>query len=97
MCDVCVMNAVKDRMLSRRDFFRASAAVTATAAVGGLVAAPAAMAAGHGGVVDMSHKLEEAFPTFFGVPGFKTHAALTLPERKSKESHETEHCSGRGH
>ena len=80
MCDVCVMNAVKDRMLSRRDFFRASAAVTATAAVGGMVAAPAAMAAGHGGIVDMSHKLEEAFPTFFGVPGFKMEQAFNFAE-----------------
>jgi hypothetical protein len=26
MCDICVMNRVKDRMLSRRDFFRGTAA-----------------------------------------------------------------------
>lgn len=69
MCDVCVMNAVKDRMLSRRDFFKASAATGAAAAVGAVATAPAAMAAGHGGVVDMSHKLSPDFPTFFGVPG----------------------------
>ena len=35
MCDVCVINAVKERMLSRRDFFRATAAVGAAATVGG--------------------------------------------------------------
>lgn len=50
MCDVCVMNAVKDRMLSRRDLFKVGAA--GAAAVGGLAAgvasAPAALAAGHG-------------------------------------------------
>ena len=69
MCDVCVINAVKERMLSRREFFRASAAVGAAAALGGVVAAPPALAAGHGGVVDMTHKLSPEFPTFFGVPG----------------------------
>lgn len=69
MCDVCVMNRVKERMLSRRDFFRASAATAAAATVGGIVAAPPAMAAGHGGVVDMTHKLSPEFPTFFGEPG----------------------------
>lgn len=69
MCDICVINAVKDRMLSRRDFFRTTAAVGAAAAVGGMAAAPAAMAAGHGGFFDMTHKLSPDFPTFFGVPG----------------------------
>ena len=32
MCDLCVMNAVKDRMLSRRSFFRGGAAMAAGAA-----------------------------------------------------------------
>lgn len=27
MCDVCIVNAVKDRMISRRSFFRAGAAL----------------------------------------------------------------------
>ena len=69
MCDACVMNAVKERMLSRRDFFKTSAAVGAVAAVGGMAAAPKAMADGHAGIFDMSHKLSPDFPTFFGVPG----------------------------
>lgn len=69
MCDICVMNAVKDRMLSRRDFFRASAGATAAAAVGSVAAAPAALAGGHGGVVDMTHALSETFPTWGGAPG----------------------------
>ena len=72
MCDVCVINAVKDRMLSRRAFFRASAAAGAAVAVGSTVAAPPALAAGHGGVVDMTHTLSPEFPTFFGVPGIST-------------------------
>jgi len=32
MCDVCVMNAVKDKMLSRRNFFKAGAAGAVAAA-----------------------------------------------------------------
>ncbi|WP_424985196.1 cyclase family protein [Microbulbifer sp. S227A] len=69
MCDICVMNAVKDRMLSRRALFKAGAAATATAALAGTGAAPA-MAAGHGGVVDMTHTYDHDFPTYFGAPGF---------------------------
>ena len=69
MCDVCVMNAVKERMLSRRDLFRAGAAVTAATALGGVAGAPAALAAGHGGVVDMTHVYDDTFPTYFGEPG----------------------------
>ena len=69
MCDICVMNRVKERMLSRRQFFSASAGLAAGAALGGVVAAPPAMAQGHGSVVDMSHKLSPDFPTFFGPPG----------------------------
>ena len=71
MCDICVMNAVKDRMLSRRDFFRTGAAVAATATVAGVVSAPPALAAGHGAVSDMSHVVSPDFPTYFGVPGIE--------------------------
>ena len=80
MCDICVMNSVKEKMLSRRDFFRASAAVTATAAVGGLVAAPPAMAAGHGGVVDMTHVYDADFPTYFGAPGIATEQVFNFAD-----------------
>lgn len=84
MCDVCVMNSVKERMLSRRDFFRASAAATATAAagvtVGATVAAPPALAAGHGGVVDMTHKLTPEFPTFFNEPGISSTQVFNFAE-----------------
>jgi len=72
MCDVCVINAVKERMLSRRAFFKsgltAGAAVAAASTFG---ATTSAMAAGHGGVTDMTHAYDDAFPTYFGVPGIK--------------------------
>lgn len=69
MCDVCVMNSVKRRMLSRRDFFRASTATAAAATVGGLAAAPAALASGHAQIVDMTYMLDDTFPTWGGSPG----------------------------
>ena len=69
MCDVCIMNSVKDRMLRRRDFFKAGVAATAAVAVGGVAVAPPALAAGHRGVVDMTHVYDEMFPTYFGTPG----------------------------
>lgn len=69
MCDICVMNSVKERMLSRRNFFKGTAAAAVgAAATGGLVAKPA-LAEGHGGVVDMTHTYDETFPTYFGEPG----------------------------
>ncbi|PSL17414.1 cyclase family protein [Shimia abyssi] len=80
MCDVCVMNAVKDRMLSRRDFFKASAAAATAVAVGGVAAAPAALAAGHGGVVDMTHTYDEMFPTYFGAPGITREQPFNFKE-----------------
>ncbi len=80
MCDACVINAVKDKMLSRRNFFKASAMTGAAAALGGVVATPQAMAAGHGGVVDMTHKLSPDFPTFFGVPGISMEQPFNFAE-----------------
>ncbi len=72
MCDVCVMNSVKDRMLSRRSFFRAGAAAGAGAVLGTGLARPAMAASHGGGVVDMTHTYDESFPTYFGEPGFPT-------------------------
>lgn len=69
MCDVCIMNAVKDRMLSRRTFFRAGVAAVGAATLGAVSGTPA-LAAGHDSVVDMTHVYDKAFPTYFGEPGF---------------------------
>ncbi|WP_298430890.1 cyclase family protein [uncultured Jannaschia sp.] len=80
MCDHCVMNAVKDRMLSRRDLFRASAAAGAVAATGGLLQGTPAMAAGHGGVVDLTHVYDAEFPTYFGEPGIATEKLFDFAE-----------------
>ncbi|MEM8823418.1 MAG: cyclase family protein [Pseudomonadota bacterium] len=66
MCDICVMNAVKDRMVSRRDLFKGAAA----AGVAGVaVGATPAVADMHGSVRDLTHAYDETFPTYFGAPG----------------------------
>ena len=71
MCGICVMNAVKEKMLSPRQFFTASAATGAAAVLGSTVAAPLAMAAGHGSVEDLTHTYDADFPTYFGAPGIE--------------------------
>lgn len=70
MCDVCVMNAVKDKMLSRRSFFKSTAAVGAAGVLGSIMAGTPALAEGHGTVEDMTHTIHEDFPTYFGESQF---------------------------
>lgn len=79
MCDICVMNAVRDRMLSRRNFFKLSAAAGAGVALSS-AAAPPALAAGPGNIEDMTHTLSAEFPTFFGAPGFSAEQAFNFAE-----------------
>ena len=68
MCHACVMESVKERMLSRRQLFRGTAAMGAAAAVGVGAGTPA-LADGHGSVRDMTHAYGPDFPTYFGEPG----------------------------
>jgi kynurenine formamidase len=70
MCDICIINAVKDRMLSRRSFFTAAAGAGAAALAP--LGAPAALAHGHGTVEDLTHTYGPDFPTYFGAPGIST-------------------------
>lgn len=79
MCDVCVMNAVKDRMLSRRSFFKGGAAMAAGATLGTATGTPA-MAQGHGEVVDMTHVYDAEFPTYFGEPGIEATQAFNFKD-----------------
>ena len=64
MCDLCVMNAVKDRLLSRRDLFRSASAAGAGALLGASAAPAVALGASSGQMADMTHVLDENFPTF---------------------------------
>lgn len=69
MCHACVTEAVKRRMMSRRDLFRAAPAAAAVAAAAVTAATPPALAQGARRLVDMTHTLSAEFPTFGGVPG----------------------------
>lgn len=84
MCHACVMENVKQKMLSRRDLFKGTAALAATgAAVATTTALTTALpAAAHGApsVTDMTHTLENAFPTYFGTPGFEADQAFNFAD-----------------
>ncbi len=69
MCDVCVMNRVKEKMLSRRNFFKGVAATGVAVTAGATVSAPA-FAAGQGAVDDLTYTISAEFPTYLGQPGF---------------------------
>jgi len=71
MCDFCVINSVKQRMLSRRDFFKASAVGSGIAAAAAVTGAMPAMAQAPSKISDMTHELHPAFPTFGGGQQFE--------------------------
>jgi kynurenine formamidase len=79
MCDACVMDAVKERMLSRRSFFKAGAAVAAASTVG---VASRAVAQSTGQMADMTHTLTTDFPTFFGEQQFFMEQKFNWAEHK---------------
>ncbi len=80
MCDHCVMETVKEKMLGRRDFFKglalsgAAAAVVATPASAGTVSVSAAK---H---LDLTHELHEGFPTYFGKPGISRKSVFNFKD-----------------
>jgi kynurenine formamidase len=80
MCDVCVMNAVKDKMMSRRGLFKAGAAGAALATVGATMTGTPALADGHSAVSDMTHELHEDFPTYFGTPQFSRETVFNFAD-----------------
>ncbi|MHA7775544.1 cyclase family protein [Roseibium sp. M-1] len=71
MCDLCVISSVKQRMLSRRDFFKASAAGSGVAAAAALTGTMPAMAQAPARIADMTHELYPDFPTFGGSSQFE--------------------------
>ncbi|WP_193180138.1 cyclase family protein [Nisaea sediminum] len=82
MCDICVMNAVKEKMLSRRALFKSAAMASVAAVAGATVSAPPAMAKGHNRVEDMTHTLHRDFPTYFGAPQFSMEQKFNYAEHK---------------
>ncbi|WFE90097.1 cyclase family protein [Roseibium porphyridii] len=71
MCDFCVINSVKQRMLSRREFFKATAVGASVAAATALPGAMPAMAQTPTTISDMTHELHPTFPTFGGGQQFE--------------------------
>ncbi|MEM9318522.1 MAG: cyclase family protein [Pseudomonadota bacterium] len=78
MCDAYVINSVKERMISRRNFFKGTAAATAGAALASMVSPSAALADGHSQVIDLTHTLTPDFPTYFGTPQFATESVFNF-------------------
>ncbi len=71
MCHHCVVESVKERMLSRRGLFRGAALAAAAAAVSTVAPAPAAAEVMmKGRPIDLTHALYPEFPTYFGAQQF---------------------------
>ncbi|TNC48989.1 cyclase family protein [Rubellimicrobium rubrum] len=80
MCHACVMDRVKQGMLSRRHLFTGAAALGAASVASGLISARPALAQSSGRVVDLTHAYDETFPTFDGVPGITKEWAVKFEE-----------------
>ena len=70
MCNKCIMETVKARMLSRRQFMAAAPAATVGAGFA-LGATRPVLAQSSGRVFDLSYVVDHAFPTWTGSPGIK--------------------------
>jgi kynurenine formamidase len=80
MCNACIINGVKQTMLSRRKLFSGAAALGAASVASGLVSARPALAQAAGRVVDMTHAYDGSFPTFDGNPGIFFEPSVTFAE-----------------
>lgn len=81
MCTTCLMNDVKERMLSRRSLFLGAGAASVAAMTTSLTGTPA-LAQGHAAVEDLTHELTEDFPTFFGDQQFFVEPKFTYAKEK---------------
>lgn len=90
MCDRCVIEGVKEDMLSRRKFFASAGALAATAVAAGApiqakAQAPAASQSTlniSGKLHDMTHELHPDFPTYFGAQQFFMDQKFRYSEHK---------------
>lgn len=69
MCDACVINRTKSRMLNRRNVMGAALGAAVTAPVASLANTPTHVP--HAEIVDLTHTLSEDFPTFYGQPQYE--------------------------
>ena len=80
MCHHCVVESVKQRMLNRRDLFKAGFAAAASAGALTTVANAPAMAATPSKIADMTHTVSDQFPTYFGTPGISMDQKFNFKE-----------------
>lgn len=80
MCNACLIESVKSSMLSRRQLFTGAAASGAAAIAAGAIGARPALAQAQGMVVDLTHVLDENFPTFDGKPGIAYEEAVNFEQ-----------------
>jgi len=87
MCDARLIDAVKERVLSRRGLPKGAAG--ATLAAGGLAAATrsSVRATARGDMSGLTHELHEGFPTFSGDPQFSPRR-LTSFGREGRDAFE---------
>jgi kynurenine formamidase len=75
MCQQCVIDQVKERMLDRGSLFRGAAAAVATAAASSMATPAQAqaprVAVSSVSMQDLTHELHPDFPTYFGEPQLK--------------------------
>ncbi len=82
MCDLCCIESVKNRMLSRRTLLGGGAAMAATAVAAAMPASAASISISNGKPVDLTHELYPEFPTYFGESGFKMDPKFTYAKEK---------------
>ncbi len=70
MCHHCVIESVKQDMLSRRSFFKGAAAIGVATAVAATPAAAQTASTTKLKAEDLTHDLVESFPTYFGSQQF---------------------------
>lgn len=78
MCNACVIESVKQSMMSRRSLFGGIAATGAAAIAASSLTARPALAQASGKVVDLTYVFDEKFPTFDGVPGIAYEEAVNF-------------------
>ena len=68
MCNACIIENVRQSVMSRRSLFAKSAAAGAAAIAASMVSAKVSLAQSSGKVVDLTHTYDDKFPTFDGKP-----------------------------
>lgn len=82
MCDACITQAVKASVARRGLLKVASAAAVAMTALAISPAEAQARRRSFSRVVDLTHTLDESFPTFFGTPAWSREAQFTYAKEK---------------